>query len=258
MLGAGEVLREQHRLAPVDEVDCDEALGQRGRRLDGLRQPLAQVGLRDEAVDDHLDRVLELLVELDRLLEQPLVAVDLHPREAVAPQLLEHVLELALAVAHNGRVDGEPRSLRQRQDLLHDLVEALARDRTPANGAVRPPHPRVEKAEVVVDLGHGADGRARVARGRLLVDRDRGAQPVDRVDVGLLHHLQELAGVRGEALDVAPLPLGVDRVERQARLARAGEARDADERVPRQSHGDVLQVVLAGAVNHEFFCRHSR
>jgi hypothetical protein len=46
--------------------------------------------------------VLELLVELDRLLEQPLLAVDLHAREAVAAELLEHVLELALAIAHDG------------------------------------------------------------------------------------------------------------------------------------------------------------
>ena len=44
----------------------------------------AQVGLHHEPVDDDLDRVLELLVEDDLLLEQPLLAVDLHAREALA------------------------------------------------------------------------------------------------------------------------------------------------------------------------------
>ena len=53
---------------------------------------------------------------------------------------------------------------------------STARDRPPADRAVRAPDARVQQAQVVVDLGHGADCRARVPRGRLLVDRDRGAE----------------------------------------------------------------------------------
>ena len=255
VLGAGEVLGEEVALA-VDHVDADEPLGERGGGLDRLGQALPQVGLEHEPVDDDLDRVLELLVEDDLVLEQPLLAVDLDAREAVATELLEHVAELALAVAHDRRVDGEARALGEREDLLDDLVEALPRDRAPADRAVRPSDARVEQAEVVVDLGHRADGRARVARGRLLVDRDRRREPVDRVDVGLLHHLQELARVGGERLDVATLALGVDRVEGERRLAGAGEPGDADEGVPREPDGDVLEVVLAGAVDDELFDGH--
>src|SRR5262249_16312610 len=88
--------------------------------------------------------------------------------------------------------------------------------------------------------------RARVARGRLLVDRDRRREAFDRVDVGLLHQAEELARVGGERLDVPPLPLGVDRVEREARLARAREPGDHDQGVARQLDGDVLEVVLTG------------
>src|SRR5439155_16347907 len=124
--------------------------------------------------------------------------------------------------------------------------------------AVRPADTRVQQAQVVVDLGHGADRRARVARGRLLVDRDRRAEAVDVVDVRLLHHLQELPRIRGERLDVAALPLRVDRVEGKGRLAGAGQPGDADEAVPRQTDGDVLQVVLAGAVDYELFRGHNR
>ena len=65
---------------------------------------------------------------------------------------------------------------RQREDLLDDRVDRLPGDRPAADRAVRPPDPRVEQAQVVVDLGDRADGRARVARGRLLVDRDRRAE----------------------------------------------------------------------------------
>ena len=185
------------------------------------------------------------------------LAVDLDAREAVGAELLEHVAELALAVAHDRRVDRELRPFRQRQDLLDDLVEALPRDRPAADGTVRPADARVEEAQVVVDLGDRADRRARVARGRLLVDRDRRREPVDRVDVGLLHHLQELARVRGEALDVAALALGVDRVERERGLAGPREPGDADEGVPRQPDVDVLEVVLAGPVDDQLVGGHS-
>src|SRR4029078_219783 len=125
-----------------------------------------------------------------------------------------------------------------------------------ADGAVRAPDARIEQAQVVVDLGHRADGRARVPRRRLLVDRDRRPEPGDRIDFGLLNHLQELARVRGERLDVAALALGVDRVEGKAGLARAGEPGDADQLVSGQPDGDVLEVVLPGAVDYELVGRH--
>ena len=241
----------------LDEIDRDQTFGERRRRLDRLREPQPQVGAHHEPVDDDLDRVLELLVELGHaLLEDVLLAVDLDAREALADQVLEDVLVLALAVADDRRVDREARPLLELEHLVDDRVEALPRDRLAADRAVRPPDPRVEQAQVVVDLGHRADRRARVARGRLLVDGDRRAEAVDVVDVRLLHHLQELPRVRGERLDVAALALRVDRVEGKRRLAGAGEPGDADEAVPRQADGDVLEVVLAGAVDDQFFGSH--
>ena len=92
----------------------------------------------------------------------------------------------------------------------------------------------VQQAEVVVDLGDGADGRARVAGGRLLVDRDGRRQALDEVDVGLVHLAEELAGVGRQRLDVAALALGVDRVEGERRLARPGQAGEDDQLVARQ------------------------
>ena len=86
-------------------------------------------------------------------------------------------------------------------------------------------------------------------RGRLLLDGDGRRQPVDVVDVRLLHHLQELARVGRQALDVAALALGIDRVERQRGLARAGQPREHDQRVARDLQVDVLQVVLARAAD---------
>src|SRR5207342_3194617 len=106
VLGTREVLRVEEALA-VDDIDADKPLGERRGRLDRLGEALSEVVLEHEPVDDDLDRVLELLVEHDLVLEQPLLAVDLDAREAVATELLEHVAELALAVAHDRCVDRE-------------------------------------------------------------------------------------------------------------------------------------------------------
>src|SRR5262249_23713247 len=245
-------------LSLVDQIDRDQALRELRRGLDRLPEARAQVRLEHEPVDDHLDRVLVLLVQDDLVFEQLLLAVDLHARETLAPQLLEDVLVLALAVAHDRCVDGEAGPLGHREDLVDDRLEALPGDRPAADGAVWAADPREEQAQVVIDLGNGADGRARVPRRRLLVDRDRRREPVDRVDVGLLHHLQELARVGGERLHVPPLPFGVDRVEGEARLARARQPGDADQLVPRQDDGDVFEVVLPRTVDDQLFCGHNR
>src|SRR5439155_181379 len=125
-----------------------------------------------------------------------------------------------------------------------------------ARRAVRHADAREEHAQVVVDLGDGADGGARILAGRLLLDRDRGREPLDRVDLGLLHLLEELPRVGGERLDVAALALGVDGVEGERGLARAREPRQDDELVPGELHVDVLEVVLASTTHHDPIAGH--
>ena len=214
MLGTRELLGVEPPLA-VDHRDLDEPVSELDRGLDRVGEALAQVVLHHEPVDHDRDVVLELLVERRRILDQVRLAVDAHAREPLAAQVLEHVLELALASAHDRRVHREARAGRQREHLVDDLLGGLARDRTAADRAVRVPDAGVQEAEVVGDLGDRADRRARVARGRLLIDRDRGREPFDGVDIGLVHLPEELARVGRQRLDVPSLPLRVERVERQ-------------------------------------------
>ena len=189
----------------------------------------------------------DVLVQLGQLLVHGvLLAVDLDPGEAFLADVLEDVLVPALLAAHHRRLDHEAGARLQSQDLVDDLLLALPLDGPAADPAVRVADARVEQAQVVVDLGDRAHRGARVARGGLLVDGDGRRQSLDGVDVRLVHLAQELAGVGRQALDVAALALGVDGVEGQARLARAGESGDDDEAVAREGKRDVLEIVLPG------------
>ena len=63
------------------------------------------------------------------------------------------------------------------------------------------------------------------------------------VDVGFFDALEELAGVGGEAFDVAALTFGVDGVEGQRGFARAADTADDSEGVVGNVDVDALEVV---------------
>ena len=182
------------------------------------------------------------------------LAVDAHAHEALRAQLDEQFELLAFAVHHRRREDHQLGFLghhQHRVDHLRDRHrgELLLR----VVGAVRLADAGVEQAQVIVDFGDGADGRARIVRRRLLLDGNRRRQAFDQVDVGLFHQLQELPRVSRQRLDVAALPFGVERVEGERALARAGEPGDDDQPVSRQIEIDVLEVVRSGAANADVF-----
>ena len=237
----------------VHHEHLGRAAGQLQGGLDRLGQPLAHVGPADQAVDDDLDGVHLVAGQVDvgPLGELERHAVDPDAGEALLGQVVEEGAVLALAAPHHGGHDLEAGPLGQLEDAVDDLLGGLARHGPPADRAVGMADAGIQKAQVVVDLGDGPDGRAGVAGGRLLVDGDGRRQALDEVDVGLVHLAQELAGVGREGLDVAALALGVDGVEGQGRLPRAREAGEDDQLVPGQVERDVPQIVLASPANDQ-------
>ncbi len=225
--------------------------GERQRLFDRLRQPRPLLGVGLQPVDDDLDVVLDAPVELQVVGQPHDLAVDAGADEAALEHVGEEVLVLALLSADDRGQHEEPRPLRQGEDAADDLLAGLGGDRPVALRAVPLADAGVEHAQVVGDLGDGADGRARVAAGRLLLDADRRRQPAEVIDVGLRQLAEELAGVAGQRFDVAPLPLGVERVEGERGLARAADAGEDDQLVARQFEIDVAEVVLAGPANDD-------
>ena len=247
---AGVVLREEDLALFLRDVCQHETTGERGRDLHGVGQAAVLVGADDNAVDHDLDIVLAVFIERDRLRKVVDAAVHAHADIPAAAGIVEHLLVFALSGANDRRQDLHARRLRQRRDLIDDLVDRLAADLLAALRAVRHADTRPEQTQIVVDLRDRADGRARIFAGGLLVDGNGRAHALYGIDVRLVHLAEKLARIRREALHIAPLSLGKDGVERKARLARAGQAGHDDQCIARNFHINVLEIVLPRAFDY--------
>ena len=212
-------------------------------------QRAAQPGLvlrrDDEVRHRQLDRVFLEALDARELRGRQEHAVDPQVRVAACRGPLGKVGVDALAIDDQRRQHADVFALRLAHHLRDDRVERLRRHWNMAVGAVLHAELHVDEPQEVIELGQRGHGRlASAARGALL-DRDRRRDAVDRVDVGPAGRLHDRARVGVQRLEVAALSFVEQDVERQCRLARAGDAGDHGERVTRNVDIDRLQVVLA-------------
>jgi hypothetical protein len=116
---------------------------------------------------------------------------------------------------------------------------------------VRLPEPAEEDAQHRVGVGGGADGGTGVGAHPLLIDDDRGRQPVEDVDLGPRQRRHEALHEGAVGLVDHPLGLRGDRAEHQRALARAGDAGEHRQPALRDLDADVLEVVHARAVHSD-------
>ena len=195
--------------------------------------------------------MLEEFFKRGRILDAADLAIDTGPREALPHEVGEQVAMFTLRLADQWREDHHLLVFAGREDPLDDLVAGLGLQDTVALGTVGRADPRKEHAEKVVNLRHRGDGRSGIVSGRFLRDRDRRGEARHAVDIRPRQLAEELPGECGKALDVAPLPLGIERVEGEARLARAAHAGQADEPAARQADRHIAKVVLAGTADDD-------
>ena len=208
---------------------ADEAVALGYRQLRGFRDAALLPFPDDDAVHDDIDGVFERLLQFDLVLVQIFdLAVHAHAEEAFAPDAVQHLLVHALLLADDRGEKRQFRAFAKGHELFDDLVDGLARDLPAADRAMGHADAGVEQSQVIVyfrDRPHGGTG---VLAGSFLIDGDGGRQAFDGVHVGLVHLAEELPGVGGQALHVAPLPLRVDRIERQRGLSASGKPCDHD------------------------------
>ena len=209
-----------------------------------------------QAVDHHLDGVPFVLVEIGRGGGVDHLGVDPRADEPLPDHLRKELLVLALSTLDERSEQEKSSALFETHELIDHLFHGLRSDGDLAIRTERDPDGGPEKSEIVVNLGHRADGRPGVARCGFLLDGDGRRQPFDGVDIGFFHLIQKLPRIGRQRLDIPPLALGEKGVERQRRLARAGNPGDHHQPVPRDGHVDVREVVLTGAADDDVVPHH--
>ena len=247
-LGIEPVLVRPAAVRLAVHLDGDgAAVGQPQCGFEAFGQSLLHVRPHPQPINHHVDVVLLGFLEPGQRVEFIGLAVDPEPHIAARLHVGEDVDELTLAVARDRRQHHQPRLGRQRQHGVDHLRDGLRLQRQVVERAIGRSGARKQQTQVVVDFGDGADRGARVVRGGLLLDRDRGRQTLDHVDIGLVHQLQELTRISRQAFDVPALAFCVQGVESQRRLARSRQPGDHHQLVARDVQVDVLEVVGAGA-----------
>ena len=248
---AGKARREHRAHAVIRTFRIHNAVGKSQGGLKGIRQPLLDPRLHHNAVHHRLDLVLQLLVERRDLIDLVELAVHFRARKTFALQFGEFFFILALAVADDGGEQQQFRALLHRHHAVHHLRDVLRLDRQAGRGRIRHPGARPEQAHVVMDFRHRPHGRARIMRGGFLLDGNRRRQALDAVHIRLAHQLQKLPRIGGQALHIAPLPLGIDRIEGERGFARARQPGNHRQFFARNGDINVLEVMLTRAADRD-------
>ena len=161
----------------------------------------------------------------------------------------------ALLAAHHRRAQHEPRAFSGKNGI-NDLRWCSGTNRLAADAPLLISVPtrgrsaaREHQAQVVIDFRGGGHGGTRRVAATALLDGDGWRQTLDGVHIRLLHLVQELARIRGEALHVLALTFSKDGVERQRALTAATDACHHHQAVARDGDVYALQVVLTRSAN---------
>ncbi|TKS58495.1 MAG: hypothetical protein EWM73_03519 [Nitrospira sp.] len=192
-----------------------------------------------------------LFIERDVLAQLNELTIDPGPDVAGPAHVEEFFPIFSLPAADDRGQYLKPAPLGQQANGIDHLLHSLRGNFIAALEAGGTPDTGKKETEVVVDFRHGADRGPGVVAGALLLDGNGRREPFDRIDVGFAHLFEKLTGIGRERLDVPTLPLGIDRIEGQRRLARSAQPRDHDELVPWDRHVDVLEIVLPRPFNDD-------
>ena len=245
---AAHALIETRRLRlarTFDDVQLDQAVTDEQRVGDSRLDRLLVLAADDEPVHHGVHVLDGRFVEADLRRDVHGLSIDDQPAAAFLANVGQDEIQLLTVDLEDRGAERDLSAFRERQDRFEDLAGRPAGSRFARSWTVRLSNRGIEEVQVAGDVGHRADGRARVAGERLLFDRNDRRQPEHEVHVRFRHVRDESLGVGRKRLHVAALSLRVNRVEGQARLARSGETGDHDQAVARNLERDVLQVVHA-------------
>ena len=136
-----------------------------------------------------------------------------------------------------------PRTLLVAEDIVHHIAHRVAFHLHAAHRRVGAAYAGIQQFQILVQLRLSAHRRARIVRVHLLLDGHCRRNILYQIHLRLGHTAKELACIARQAFYIAPLPLGIQRVESQARLARPAQSRYHHKLPLRYIHRDILQII---------------
>ena len=189
----------------------------------------------------------------DNILDKKRLSVDIKPLQALLDQQRQF-LDQSLSFGRFQRSsDQHAGSGRQRGDVVDYVGHRMRTYLASRHRRIGTPDTAEQQFQVVVNFGRRTDRRSRIARIDLLLDGDGRRDPRNEIDVRLVDLTQKLPRIGRQALDVAPLPLGENGVERERGFARSRQSRNDNQLIVRNFNLDILQIVHPRAFDMNIF-----
>ena len=171
----------------ADDASHHHAIPQLQRSLHRVCQAAHDALLHDDAVHHHLDGMLLIFRELDVIGKGEDVPIHAHTDITLLAELFQELFMRPLLRDSDRPKEHELRSFRKGKERIDDLIHRLPPDRLAAVRTEGTARMCIEHTEVVMDLRHCTDRRARVMAGGFLIDGNRRRKPCDLIHVRLIH-----------------------------------------------------------------------
>src|SRR4051794_15573858 len=142
----------------IGGVEGGETVRELQSGLEAVGEPGLDAFAHDDAIDDHLDVVLVLLVERRCFLDGMKLSIDPHSSEAGLLPLGEFLAIFAFASPYDWSEKEMAARLGEGHHPVDHLTDLLGLDRKTRHRGIRDPDARPQEAHVVIDLGDGGDG----------------------------------------------------------------------------------------------------
>ncbi len=134
------LLTEYHFPFAID-FNPDHSVGLSRGQFKGIGQPASNLLFYNEPVNDHINRVLLVLVERDRLLKIQEPAIDSDSNKPFPPEVFQLFSILTLFPSNDGGEEDHPGSLWKSHEVIANLLECLRGYLPSAAGTVWLAHP---------------------------------------------------------------------------------------------------------------------
>ncbi len=125
-----------------------------------------------EAIHHHFDGVLLVLLQRWEIVQLVDGAVDTYPYETLGPKLFEELQVFPLPFLDHRCQQHQPAPFRKGHHLIHHLADGLGLQGVTMLGAAGFAGTGEQQTQVVVDLGHRADGGTGIVGGGFLLYGD--------------------------------------------------------------------------------------